>query len=250
MMEQLDGRVALVTGAGAGIGEATAKRLAVDGARVVVVDRDRAGGERVVGEIEDAGGVAVFVEADVTVPRDVAAAVEAAVSTFGALDLAVNNAGGGHAPKRFHEIDLALWDRVVAVNLRGTFLCLQAELAHLEAHGGGAIVNVASGSGLKASPGMAPYAASKHGTIGLTRTAAVEYVGAGVRVNAVAPGAVATPILLAQPPEDLRRYSEGRLMGRMAEPAEVADVIAWLLSDRASYVNGETVVVDGGQAQA
>jgi NAD(P)-dependent dehydrogenase (short-subunit alcohol dehydrogenase family) len=230
----LEGKVALVTGAASGIGKATAELLARNGARVVACDL-RAG-----------DGV---VAADVTDGETMRAVVAQAVETHGRLDLAANCAGvgGGHGPT--HEYPEADFDRIVAINLRGTWLSMRAELEAMLRTGGGAIVNVSSTLGLRGSPFASPYSASKHGVLGLTKTAALEYAQQGIRVNAVCPGAIDTPMM----DETFERFPGFREtltayvpMGRMGGPEEVAGAIAWLCSDAASFVTGEALTVEGG----
>lgn len=243
------GRVYAVTGSGSGIGEAIAKKLAGEGASVVVADLDEEGGRRVVADIEADGGTAAFVRINVAEEDDADALIEFATTTFGRLDGAVNNAGVGQPVQRLHEMDTAAWDRIHSVDLRGVFFCMRAELKHFLANGGGVIVNTASGAGLKAAPGQGSYVAAKHGVIGLTKQAAIEYIGENIRVNAVAPGLVATPQFRSYPQEDQEMYSAMQPGGRPAEPVEIANAMAWLLSDEASFVSGETVLVDAAQAQ-
>ncbi len=240
-----DGRVALVTGSATGIGEATAVLLAGRGAAVVVADLDETGGTKVVEGIRGAGGRAAFVRVDVADAGQVEAMVAFAVAEFGGLHLAVNNAGIAQPERRTHEIDPETWDRVMDVNLRGCWLCLRAEVRHFLTHGGGAIVNVASGAGLKAGPpGLTAYVASKHGVVGLTRNAAIDYIRDGIRVNALAPGTTSTAMIKAFPEEVQRGYAELMPCGRMSEPVEQAEAIAWLLSDHASYVSGTVLEAD------
>jgi NAD(P)-dependent dehydrogenase (short-subunit alcohol dehydrogenase family) len=230
----LEGKVALVTGAASGIGRATAALLARSGARVVASDL-RAGDD--------------VVAADVTDGDAIRAVVARAVETHGRLDLAANCAGvgGGHAAT--HEYPETDFDRIVAINLRGTWLSMRAELEAMLRAGGGAIVNVSSTLGLRGSPFAAPYSASKHGVLGLTKTAALEYAQQGIRVNAVCPGAIDTPMM----DETFERFPGFREtltayvpMGRMGGPEEVAGAIAWLCSDAASFVTGEALTVEGG----
>jgi len=245
----MNGKVIVVTGGGAGIGEATVKALAASGATIVVSDNDEVGGTRVAGEVKSAGGEASFVKVNVADEDDVARMVQFALDTYGRLDGAVNNAGVGQPHKKFHEVTTAEWDRVHNVDLRGCFFCMRAEINHFLTAGGGVIVNTASGSGLKAAPGQASYVAAKHGVVGLTRQAAIEYIADNIRVNAVAPGLVATPQYLSYPEEAREVYEKLMPMGRSAQPEEIAAVITFLLSDEASYVAGATLEVDGAYMQ-
>ena len=246
----LDGRVVLVTGAGSGIGQATAELVAGMGGRVVASDVDEDRGGATVARLNDEGRDAVFAAADVTDGAAVEALVGTAVAAYGRLDCAANCAGvgAGHAPT--HEYPEAQWDRIVTINLKGTWLCMRAEIGRMLAQGsGGVIVNVSSTLGLRGSPFASPYSASKHGVLGLTRTAALEYAKWGIRVNAVCPGAIDTPMMDATF-ERFPGYRDSLLqvvpMSRMGRPAEAAAVIAWLCSDAASFVTGEGLTVDGG----
>lgn len=244
-----DDEVALVTGAAGGIGRATAVLFAAEGARVAVVDVDRAGVDATVALIESAGGEAVPVVADVTDEDQVAAAVKAAVDVFGRLDCAHNNAGTSGRPVPFTDLTLEDWNRVVSLNLTGVFLCLKHELAVMAAAGRGAIVNTSSGAGVIGFPGLPHYVASKHGVLGLTKTAAQEYVRSGIRVNAVCPGTTDTPMMQAFIGGDAAMEKMMRRTvptGEMGRPEQVAEAVVWLCSDRASFVNGESMLVDGG----
>ncbi len=240
----LEGRVALVTGAASGIGRATAEAFAAMGARVVASDIDADAGDGLVADL----GVR-FVAADVAQEGAVGAVVRDAVEAWGRIDCAANCAGvgGGHAST--HEYPVDDWDRIVSVNLRGTWLAMRAEIEAMLAGGGGTIVNVASTLALRGSPFASPYSASKHGVLGLTRTAAIEYAQLGIRVNAVCPGAIDTPMM----DETFARFPGFRdaltgfvPMGRMGGAPEVAGAIAWLCSDAASFVTGEALNVEGG----
>lgn len=242
-------KVALVTGGSSGLGEATAKKLAALGASVVVSDIDDDGGARVVREIEADGGRAAYVHADVTQEADADALVAFAVETFGGLHAAFNNAGTAQEFTKTHEMSAERFDSVFALNARGTFLTMRAELRHFIANGGGTIVNTASGAGLKSVLGMPAYVGSKHAVVGLTRNAAIEYVGDGVRVNAIAPGTIATPMIttMAQDQQDL--YASVIPMGRLGRPEEVADLVAFLLGDESTFITGDVVEIDGGYMQ-
>lgn len=239
-------KVAIVTGGGSGIGEAVARRLGVLGVRVVVADIAVEAGERVVREIRRGGGEAMFRRTDVTDPVDVDGLVGFAVDTYGGLDFAHNNAGINHGPVRLHEMPLDDFDRVYAVNVRSVALCLRAELAYMVDHGGGSIVNTASGSGVTATPMQPAYSMSKHAVVGLTRSVGVDYAPLGVRVNAIAPGLVETP-MTAPIGDDVRSVILATTpMGRMASAGEIAEAVVYLLSDESSYVTGAVLSIDGG----
>jgi NAD(P)-dependent dehydrogenase (short-subunit alcohol dehydrogenase family) len=242
------GQVAVVTGGAGGIGRATAKLLAAGGARVLVADvKDREGRETIE-QIAAAGGIAAYRRADVTVEAEVEALVAAAIDTYGRLDIGVNNAGIVGAPARVAELSVADWRRTIDVNLHGVFLCMRAEIPRLLAGGGGAIVNTSSAAGLMGFPGLAAYVASKHGVVGLTRSAALEHARDGIRINAVCPGGVRTPMLEAFAGSETAIEAMGRTapMHRLAQPEEIAAAIVWLCSDAASFVTGTALSVDGG----
>ena len=241
--------VAIVTGASSGIGRAAARRFAEEGARVVAADVDAEGGSETAEAIRDAGGEATFVGTDVSDRADVEAMVEAAVDRYGGLDFAFNNAGiEGRNDSLADQAD-DNWERVIDVNLKGVFLGLQAEIPAMLDDGGGVIVNTSSIAGVVGFQGVSPYVASKHGVIGLTKTAALEYGREGVRVNAISPGVIETPMVeraAAANPEMIEAVSEATPMGRVGDPEEIGDAAVWLCSDDASFVTGETLVVDGG----
>jgi NAD(P)-dependent dehydrogenase (short-subunit alcohol dehydrogenase family) len=243
----MEGKSGLVTGAASGIGRACAIRFAAEGAKVVVADleRARAGGEETVRAIRDAGGDAAFVACDVARSEDCAAAVDAVVERFGRLDYAHNNAGIG-VHKLLHETDDVDFDRVIAVNLRGTFLGMKHQIRRMLEGSGGAIVNTSSNAGLRAVRLLSAYTASKHGIGGLTKNAAVEYANHGIRVNAVCPGAIMTPLMSNETPERQEEILRPQAMSRFGDPAEVAAAVVWLCSDDASFVTGIEMPVDAG----
>lgn len=242
-------RVALVTGAASGIGRAVALGFAEGGTAVVVADTDAAGAAATVSACTAAGGAAVFVPCDVTDAAAVESLVAATVAEFGGLDAAVNNAGTSGTFAYTADADPAAWEAVVALNLTGTFLCMRAEIPALLDRGAGAIVNVASGAGLVGFPGLGAYVASKHGVVGLTKAAALEYAPRGIRVNCVCPGSTRTPMLegfMGADPAAERQILAGQPNRRLGEPEEIAAAVLWLCSDAASFVVGAVVAVDGG----
>jgi hypothetical protein len=243
---RFEGKTAIVTGGGSGVGAATARQLGRDGASVLVADINERGGRDLVDEITAAGGRAVFELTDVSDPQSVAAMVARAVSEYGRLDLAANVAGLPQGPVPLQETTLELWDKIHAVNDRGLFLCLQAEVPAMLEVGGGAIVNVSSLNGLRSFPQMTAYGSSKFGATSTTMAVAAEFSHRNVRVNGIAPGSVDTPMLSVLPRETLEHFARSLPMRRLGTADEVANVITFLLSDEASYVNGVMLPVDGG----
>jgi NAD(P)-dependent dehydrogenase (short-subunit alcohol dehydrogenase family) len=245
----LDGRAALVTGGGSGLGRASTIALARAGASVTVADVDEQGGKETAALVfEEVGGDADFIRADVTRPEDVEAMVDKTVERWGHLDCALNNAGTTGASAPTAEYTLDDWNRAIALNLTGVFLCLKYEIpAMLER--GGAIVNMASGAGLVGFAGLPAYVASKHGVVGLTRAAALEYAGQGIRINAICPGSTRTPMLegfMGGDPQIERMMTRAVPLGRLGRPEEIAEAVVWLCSDAASFVVGHALAVDGG----
>lgn len=250
MAELATGKVALVTGAGGGMGRAGAEIFAREGAKhVYVVDVKDDGGQETVDNIARAGGSATFVHVDVTDEDAVADLVARIAREQGRLDAAWNNAGINDVSKAFHEFDKESWDRMIAVNLTSVFLCMKHEIRQMLAQGGGAIVNTSSGAGIIAAPGLPHYTAAKHGVLGITKAAAGEYNNNAIRVNAVLPGMVDTPMIqswFASSP-DLANMVLQTMPGRkLGQPAQVAEAAVWLCSDAADWVSGLSMVVDGG----
>ncbi len=249
MAGRIEGKVAVITGGGSGIGRATALLFGREGAKLVVADYDPEGGERTVKTIAEAGGTAVFHAADVSNPQAVDALMHKVVETYGQLDCAFNNAGiEGHTALT-PDCSIENWNRVIAINLTGVFLCMKYEIALMLKHGGGSIVNTSSGAGLVGLPGGPAYVASKHGVAGLTKTAALEFARKGIRVNAVCPGFIHTPMV--ERILDKGGLSEEQIfaaepMHRMGKPEEIAEAVLWLCSDASSFVTGLPMPVDGG----
>jgi len=244
-MEMAGGKVVLVTGGGSGMGQAGAQIFAREGAEhVYVVDVNDEGGEQTVKAISGAGGSATFAHVDVTDDEAVIDLVARIVNEHGRLDAAWNNAGITDDSRPFNQLDMAHWDRMIAVNLTSVFICMRHEITQMLAQGGGAIVNTSSGAGLAPAPGLPHYTAAKHGVLGLTKVAATEYNKSNIRVNAVCPGMVDTPMLRSwNGLEEMLPYLPG---GKLGLPSQVAEAAVWLCSDAADWVSGVSMVVDGG----
>ena len=244
-MASLANKVAIVTGGGTGIGRATALAMAKAGASLVIGNRGTKLGEEVVRAIEQAGGRAVFQVTDVSKPEDTKALAERAVSEFGRPDLAFNNAGMDGEQVPLHEQDIEKASVLFDVNIKGVFYCMKYEIEEMLRGGGGSIVNTSSTFGLNGYPGWSLYSATKHAVTGMTKSAALDYAKRGIRVNAVAPGPVESPLLTRGTGGDPRN-NPVTPMGRIGQPEEIADPVVWLLSDEAQFVTGHTFPVDGG----
>ena len=253
MVGNLDGKVALVTGGNSGIGQAAAMAFAQEGAYVVIAARRVPEGQEAVDLIKDLGGDAHFVQTDVSITGEVEAMVNLTIEKYGRLDYAFNNAGTGGSLAPTSDCTEENWDRVISVNLKGLWLCMKYELQHMLKHSGGAMVNMASVMGLVGGANYPAYVASKHGVVGLTKAAALEYAQAGIRINAVCPGSVRTPEwehLYGDTPASLKEAearSVARMpLGRMGKSEEIAEAVVWLCSDAASFITGHAMAIDGG----
>ena len=244
------GKVAFVTGAANGIGRATALAFAREGANVVVADISEQGIQETTRLIEEAGGRALAVRCDVTRTEDVKAALDKAVEAFGRLDFAFNNAGVEQPITATADLTKEEWDRIIDIDLRGVFLCMKHEIPLLLKHGGGAIVNTSSGAGVKGIAGQGAYCAAKFGIVGLTKAAALDYASQNIRINAVCPGIIETPMMdrfSGGTPEGRERVIAQEPVGRMGKPEEIAAAVVWLCSEPAAFVIGHALVMDGGQ---
>ena len=245
MAGQFEGKVALVTGGNSGIGKATAIMFAEEGAKVVITARRVPEGEQTVDEIRKAGGEAIFVKTDVSVEAEVEAMVSKTVEAYGRLDCAFNNAGVGSAGGLIHESTSDEWDYVNDINLKGVWLCMKYEIAQMLEQGGGAIVNDSSSAGLLGYANNPIYAASKFGVVGLTQSVALQYAQRDIRVNAVCPGWIRTPMVGSSTDREAQALAETP-MYRFGKPEDIASAVLWLCSDGASFVTGHAMPVDGG----
>lgn len=247
-MEKIfENKVALVTGASFGIGKATAIAFAKRGAKVIIADwvEDNA----TLKEIADFGGAAIFIKCDVSKNSEVMAMMGQALKSYGRLDFAVNNAGVEGSTATTHDCSEENWDKTIGINLKGVWLCMKHEIPLMLKQGKGVIVNIASIAGLVGFPGLPAYVSSKHAVVGLTKTAALEYAKQGIRVNAVCPGVIKTPMVDRTTGKDKtveKRFEDMEPVGRMGQPEEVAEAILWLCSDASSFVTGHAMAVDGG----
>jgi NAD(P)-dependent dehydrogenase (short-subunit alcohol dehydrogenase family) len=245
--DQLGGKTAIITGASRGIGAATARLFAERGAAVVLAARDAEALAVVAKEIQEAGGRALVVATDVTDPASVERLVQQTMATFGRLDAAFNNAGGGHKPVPLADFAVEDFDRVTGVNLRGVFLSMKYEIPAMLQSGGGSIVNMCSTVGVLGWPGLGAYVAAKHGVVGLTRSGALDYADRGIRINAVAPGSIMTDRIRALSDEQRAPILQAVPAHRIGLPEEVATIVAWLCSDEAAFITGAVIPIDGGQ---
>jgi NAD(P)-dependent dehydrogenase (short-subunit alcohol dehydrogenase family) len=244
--KRFEGKTAFITGAASGIGRATAVAFAVEGARVVVTDRVEAALRETGESVKEIGGEVLAIACDVSKPEEIEAAVARAVNTFGRIDCAFNNAGVENKATPLHEIELEEWDRILGINLRGTFVCMKHEIAQMLRQGGGVVVNTSSGAGIRGVAGGASYAASKHAMIGMTKSAALDYAKRNIRVNCILPGNIATPMMDRFTDGDIQKAIDLEPVGRLGKPEEIAEAVLWMCSDLGGFVTGASVVVDGG----
>ncbi len=244
--DRFTGKVAFVTGAASGIGRAAAIAFAAEGARVAILDRTEDALKETEAAVKDAGGEVLTIACDISLPEQVETAVRQVVERFGQLDVAFNNAGVENKAAPLHEIELEEWDRILGINLRGTFLCMKYEIAQMVRQGGGVVVNTSSGAGIRGVAGGAAYAASKHAIIGITRSAALDYAKQNIRVNAVLPGNIETPMMDRFTGGDIQKAIDLEPVGRLGKPEEIAEAVLWMSSHLGGFVTGSAIVVDGG----
>ena len=244
--DRFTGKVAFITGAAGGIGRAAAVAFAAEGARVAIVDRTEDVLKDTAAVVRNLGGEVLAIGCDVARPEQVEAAVHQVVERFGRLDVAFNNAGVENKAAPLHEIALEEWDRILDINLRGTFVCMKHELAQMVRQGGGVVVNTSSGAGIRGVAGGASYAASKFAIIGMTKSAALDYATRNIRVNAVLPGNIETAMMDRFTGGDIQKAIELEPVGRLGKPEEIAEAVLWMASDLGGFVTGSSIVVDGG----
>jgi len=246
MSDRFTGKVAFVTGAASGIGRAAAVAFANEGARVAILDRTEEALRQTADTIKDNDGEVLVIACDVSVAKQVEEAVARTVETFGRLDIAFNNAGVENKATPLAEIELDEWDRILNINLRGTFVCMKHEVAQMLKQGGGVVVNTSSGAGVRGVAGGSAYAASKHAIIGMTKSAALDYAKSNIRVNAVLPGNIATPMMDRFTGGDIQKAIDLEPVGRLGKPEEIAEAVLWMSSDLGAFVTGASISVYGG----
>jgi NAD(P)-dependent dehydrogenase (short-subunit alcohol dehydrogenase family) len=239
-------KIVLVTGAANGIGRAAAIAFATEGARVAILDRTEDGLKKTEAAVKRVGGEVMPIVCDVSLPEQVEAAIKQVTERYGRLDVAFNNAGVENKAAPLHEIELEEWDRILGINLRGTFMCMKHEIAQMVRQGGGVVVNTSSGAGICGVAGGAAYAASKHAIIGMTKSAALDYAKQNIRVNAVLPGNIETPMMDRFTGGDIQKAIDLEPVGRLGKPEEIAESVLWMSSDLGGFITGSTIVVDGG----
>ncbi|MBM6576788.1 glucose 1-dehydrogenase [Microvirga sp. SRT01] len=244
--QRFTGKVAFVTGAASGIGRATAVAFAQEGARVAILDLTEEALATTAEAVRATGAEVLVLACDVAKPEQVEAAIAEVVATFGRLDVAFNNAGVENKAAPVAEIALEEWDHILNINLRGTFVCMKYELAQMVRQGSGVVVNTSSGAGVRGVAGGASYAASKHAIIGLTKSAALDYAKANIRVNAVLPGNIETPMMDRFTGGDIQKAIDLEPVGRLGKPEEIADAVLWMSADLGAFVTGAAIAVDGG----